>query len=404
MRVVYLCQYFNTPEMSGGSRPYEFARRLVAAGHDVHMITSDRRRTGKPYETIEAGIRVTWIPVPYSNRMGTLERLRSFAVFAMRSARYAAASDADVVFATSTPLTITLPAVYAKWRQRIPMVFEVRDLWPELPIAMGVLKDPISRRVARLLERFAYRNSAHVVALSPGMKAGIVAAGYPEKKVTVIPNASDVELLDVDPQRGETLRTEYEWLGNRKLVVYTGTLGPINGVSFLAEIAGEMWHLNPEVRFLVVGEGRDEKRVRERADHLGVLGKNFFMLPRIPKEDIPSVLSAADVCVSLFIDVKEMWANSANKFFDALAAGRPVAINYGGWQAELLLESGAGVVMEASDPSSAAMTLNDLLSDEERLAAASQRAGNLAKTRFDRAKLTLELERVLVEAASSTPT
>ena len=235
--MVYLHQYFNTPAMQGGTRSYEMARRLVAAGHEVHMVTSDRERSGAPYQTDEAGINVTWIPVAYSNTMGALSRIRAFADFAWKSSRIAAKIDGDIVFATSTPLTIAIPGVYASKRRKIPMVFEVRDLWPEMPIAMSVLRDPVSKFLARKLERFAYRNSAHIVALSPGMKEGVVKQGYPESRVSVIPNGCDTEEFDVDPARGLAFRAQYDWLQDRPLVVYVGTIGAVNGVSYLADLA-----------------------------------------------------------------------------------------------------------------------------------------------------------------------
>ena len=145
MRIIYLHQYFNTPNMSGGTRSYEMARRLVDRGHEVHMVTSSR--DGKPSgrhargwtETVEAGIQVHWCSVPYSNHMSSRRRLGAFAKFSRLAARKATALRGDVVFATSTPLTIALPAVYAARRRSIPMVFEVRDLWPEMPIAVGAL-------------------------------------------------------------------------------------------------------------------------------------------------------------------------------------------------------------------------------------------------------------------------
>src|SRR5205823_13311940 len=142
MRIVYLHQYFVTPQMAGGSRSYEMARRLVAAGHDVHMVTSDRDAADAhaPWRhSVEAGIHVHWTPIAYDNRMSYGERMRAFLRFAWRAARKAVALRGDVVFATSTPLTIAIPAVYAARRLRVPMVFEVRDLWPEVPIAIGAI-------------------------------------------------------------------------------------------------------------------------------------------------------------------------------------------------------------------------------------------------------------------------
>ena len=171
MKILYLHQYFKTPGMAGGTRSFEMARRLVARGHEVHVVTARDAPGSRVWTyTQESGIDVHWCSVPYSNHMSYSRRIRAFAKFSRLAARRAASIEADVLFATSTPLSIVLPASYAARRQRIPMVFEVRDLWPELPIAVGALKNPLAIAAARWLERFAYRKATHVVALSPGMR------------------------------------------------------------------------------------------------------------------------------------------------------------------------------------------------------------------------------------------
>ncbi len=151
--------------MSGGTRSFEIARRLVAYGHKVHMITSDRRSTftRRWYRTNEHGIQVHWLPVPYENAMPYHVRIRAFLRYAVNAGLYAGQFEADLVYATSTPLTIALPAIYLAKRRNIPMVFEVRDLWPELPIAVGAIKGPLIFP-ARWLERIAYYNSAYIIA------------------------------------------------------------------------------------------------------------------------------------------------------------------------------------------------------------------------------------------------
>ena len=280
MKIVYLHQYFSTPSMSGGIRSYEMAKRLVAWGHQVHMVTSDRTgdRGEGCYETNEDGIVVHWLPVEYDNSMSFSRRIRAFVKFAIAAARKAKSIDGDIVFATSTPLTIALPAVWAAKRRKRPMVFEVRDLWPEIPIAIGALKSKPMIMAARWLERFAYRNSSAVVALSPGMRDGVVNTGYPAEKVVIIPNASDLDLFDVPAESGQAFRAKYDWLQDRPLVVYSGTFGFMNGVSYLAELAAEAYRINPDVRFVAVGGGREKDLIIETATRLGVLNKNFFDL------------------------------------------------------------------------------------------------------------------------------
>ncbi len=280
------------------------------------------------------------------------------------------------------------------------MVFEVRDLWPELPIAIGALKGAMIPP-AKWLERFAYRNSERIVALSPGMRDGVAKAGYPQEKISIIPNSSDIELFDIPESDGERFRHSFEWLQDHPLVVYTGTLGKINGVSYMAELAAKTWESAPEIRFLVVGNGAEEEMVRQKAQDLGVYLRNFFMMKPVAKQEMPAVLSAATVATSFVVDIPKLWANSANKFFDALASGTPIAINYQGWQEKLLRETEAGIILPAKNLDEAANKLVDFIYDPDRLNTAAQAARKLAETRFNRDHLAKKLETVLVDVVEN---
>jgi glycosyltransferase involved in cell wall biosynthesis len=401
VKIIYLHQYFNTPLMSGGTRSYEMARRLVAAGHEVHMATSDRQRSGKPYKTVEDGIQVTWIPVAYSNHMGALARIRAFVDFAWKSARIASKVNGDVVFATSTPLTIAIPGIVASRRRRIPMVFEVRDPWPDMLVGLGAIRNPLLIRLTKWFERFAYHRSKRIVALSDGINAVILSTGYPADRIAVIPNSSDIEAFDVPAEAGSVFRQKYDWLQGRRLVLYAGTIGIANGVDYLVRVAKEMLLLDDQVRFLVIGDGGQQENVRSLARELGVLGVNFHMLPPMTKAEVPSVFSAADISLVLLKDVPELWANSSNKFFDGLAAGRPVVVNNVGWQSKLLNETGAGFDLDPRDHRSAAVKLLSHLNDNDSLKAAGIAARSLAEDRFDRNKLAIQLERVLHDAVTA---
>ena len=406
MKIIYLHQYFKTPDMNGGTYSYEMARRLVARGHEVHMVTADCEtsvgRIGNPsyvrrrwYRTEEAGIQVHWIPLPYSNRMSYKRRLRTFLEFAWLAARKAVTLPGDVVYASSSPLTIALAGVRAARSKSIPMVFEVADLWPDTPIAVGALKSRPAIAAARWLERFAYRNAARVVAFSPDMKKGIQAAGCPAEKVTVIYNGCDLRLFQVPESAGHDFRSRYGWLGNRPLVVYTGTLGVVNGVDYLARLAAAVRRRDPEIRFLVMGDGCRKDEVRRAARECGVLDRNFFMLPPVPKTELPAVLSAADLATSTVIDRKALWANSASKVYDAMAASRPVAVNHGGWLAKLIRESHCGLVLDARDFERAGAELVAAVGNRRGLAAAGAAARRVGEDRFDRGKLSRRLESVL---------
>ena len=403
MKIIYLHQYFNTPNMSGGTRSYEMARRLVAAGHEVHMITSWRKegstKTGW-FTTTEQGINVHWFPVPYANTMSYVQRIRAFFDFALAAKRKAVEIRGDVVFATSTPLTIAIPAVFAAKKHQVPMVFEVRDLWPELPVAIGALRNPASIMLAKMLEKWAYRNSDAVIALSPGMRDGVIKTGYPGDRVAVIPNSSDNREFKHDSAAATAFRKARSWLGERPLLVYTGTFGRINGVGYMVELAREIRNIDPEIRILLVGAGQEREQIIQQAKNQGVFEQNLFFEERLPKKEIPALLSAANMASSLFLNLKEMQANSANKFFDALASSTPVMINYGGWQHELIETHKCGLAMWRKPIREAAEIITKALRDEVWLAQTSTAARQLAEDKFDRDLLAQQLERVISAAAN----
>ncbi len=406
MKIIYLHQYFNTPEMSGGTRSYEMARRMVRAGHEVHMITSSRDSSSDQHcwqTTNEAGIQVHWYPVPYSNHMTYSQRVRAFFSFAKAARKKAIELSGDVIFATSTPLTIALPAVPASRRKNIPMVFEVRDLWPEMPIAMGALNNPLLRVSARWLERWAYKNSSAVVALSPGMKAGVLATGYPAERVAVIPNSSDNREFAFNADAARQFRAARSWLGDKPLLVYTGTFGKVNGVGYMVELAKALLARGSDVRILLVGDGAERDIVKQAAEVAGVYQNNLFIEAPLPKKEIPALLSAATMASALFIDLPEMRPNSANKFFDALASGTPVLLNYGGWMHDLVTEHGCGLSMWQKSVDDVADILDAKMHDQAWLHDAGQAARELAEEFFDRDILADQLMSVLQSVVDGEP-
>ncbi|MBI5442508.1 MAG: glycosyltransferase family 4 protein [Deltaproteobacteria bacterium] len=406
MHILYIHQYFVPPDGKGGTRSYEMARRLVRAGHQVTLLTSSAffpkhyNLDGEVSRLECDGIQLVVVRIPYSNKLSFRRRLLVFVEFAYRASVLAAGVEGiDLVFATSTPLTIAIPGIVAKSRRRVPMVFEVRDLWPEIPISLGAIRNPLLIWASKALERCAYRSSARVVALSPGMRDGVARAGYPAERVTVIPNSSDVQNFDVPDTAGQQFLSEHPYLKRGPLVTYTGTLGVVNNARYFVDIAERMLLLDPDVTFLIVGDGHEHANVRLAAQAAGVFEKNLWMLPPLPKNEIPKVLSATTLGSSFFIDNPVLWHNAANKFFDSLAAGRPIVLNYEGWQAELVRQRKAGVVVPPNDPVTAARLIQEFVRDEHRLRQGRQAARELAMNEFNRDILAEKLRRVLEEAA-----
>lgn len=403
MRIAYLHQYFNTPTMTGGTRSYEMARRLVDYGHDVEMITT--WRSGCQYDewftTQEAGINVHWLPVAYSNNMGFVDRVKAFLHFAISARARAVSTRADLVFATSTPLTIAIPGVGAAKALKVPLVFEVRDLWPEMPISTGDLKNPALIALANKLERYAYTNSQEIIALSPGMADGVERAGIPTDRITMIPNSSDLDVFENSKGLLEDVLPNAPNLTGKKLVIYCGTFGRVNKVSYMAKVAAAAREIDPRIVFFAVGEGAEEGILRETAQNLGVLGNNMFIFPPVAKSQVPAVFRACQMSMSLFDDIPAMRNNSANKFFDTLASGRPIGINYLGWHADLVHTEEMGLVLPFDDPRTAAQQISKFLNDQSATEQAGKNALRVAQEQFDRDILAQKFQKVLLRAQTN---
>ena len=366
MNILYLHQYFNTPSMPGSTRSYEFAKRLVARGDTVHMVTTNWQGKSKLSFTNESGINVYWAPIPYANKMNFLRRIWAYLGYVWFTFIIGHKLNYDLIIASSTPLTIAIPALWLKRAKRAKMIFEVRDLWPQLPIAIGALKSPIMIKIAQFLEKKAYAGSEKVIALSIGMNS-VLKERVPSNKISVVTNLSDRKNFKVSDQKGINFRKNYPGISNHPLIVYTGVFGRVNGVIYLVEIAKEIQKINPNVRFLLTGDGFEKEKIQKQSIKYNLLNKILFMERYLPKNEMPDLLSAATITTSFFIDLPEMGHNSANKFFDGLAAGKPIMINYGGWQADLLKESGAGFIIPQNNSSQAAKILNDVLTNDETL-------------------------------------
>jgi glycosyltransferase involved in cell wall biosynthesis len=400
MKITYLHQYFITPNMTGGggTRSYEFAKRLVKMGHEVNMITTwtkpDDRKNW--IETEESGIKIHWLPLPYSNHMKYKDRIKAFLIFALKSSKKAASIDTDIIYATSTPLTISLPAIYAAFKKKVPMVFEVRDLWPKIPIVLKIIKNPILKIITNTLEYLTYRYAKSIVALSPAMKEGIITKNISHKKIAVIPNSCDLKNFEYNQKLEMNFRQRRPWLSNNPLLVYAGTFGRINNLQYAIRLAEALKKINSNVKILLIGDGVERNYLINEAKLKKVFEINLFFENSIPKSDISEIFSSATMCANFVMDVKETWANSANKFFDTLAAGKPIFLNHGGWMQDLISFNNCGLCMHGKPMNLVAEELENAMNNNDWLKAAGKTSRILAKKYFDRDLLAKQLEEVLI--------
>lgn len=406
MKITYIHQYFTTPGCAGGTRSYEFATRLVKDGHEVNIITTDsffkqKSNNNRTWDFVEInGINVHICRSNYSNKQGFLSRIFSFLSFMILATIKGLRIKTDLIFATSTPLTIAIPAIIISKIKCKPFVFEIRDAWPDVPIAMGILKSKLIIFIARVLEKAAYINAKGIICLSPGMKDSVESSiGKSLKSIEIIPNGSDNELFDCDYEVPSSLSKEvHSIVKGKKLVIYAGTFGYVNGVDYIVEVAAHLKN-RKDIAFLLIGDGIKKHEIIEKSKKLGVLDNNLYIHAPIPKNDLAKLLKFASLSLSTTIAVPELWNNSANKVFDSFAASVPVAINHKGWLAEILSSHKAGIILSENDCQEAAQMLGAYVSNEAKLYYARQASKKLALTIFSRDLLYNKFKRVLLNAA-----
>ena len=396
MKLLYFHQHFSTPQGSAGTRSYEMARAAIRAGHQVTMVCGSYgvgktgldcpfkygKRTG-----VVDDIKVIEFELSYSNGNSFLNRTWLFICFAFRSTLIAMTHNYDVVFATSTPLTAGVPGIFARWLRRKKFVFEVRDLWPELPKAMGVISNPIILTMMSLLEWVSYKSAHRLVGLSPGICAGIISRGISKSQVSLVPNGCDLEIFDND----SISRAEMPEISDQDfLAVFTGTHGQANGLDAVLDAASKLKEFGEEeIKILLIGAGKLKTDLQYRAKS-ECLDNVVFKNP-VPKDELAKILRRADLGIQILANVPAFYyGTSPNKFFDYLSAGLPVLNNYPGWLAELILKHKCGYAIEPDNPELFARTLIDAKNNRPKLKLMGENAKALAKNNFDRCTLSSE--------------
>jgi glycosyltransferase involved in cell wall biosynthesis len=301
----------------------------------------------------------------------------------------------DVVFATHTPLTIGLAGLTVGQYFKVPFVFEVRDLWPEALVNIGALKNALAIWWLERMAKKIYTGAKYIVALSPGMKDGIIRMGVPADKITVIPNASDLDLFNPDIDGS----AQHQQLGlkDRFAAIYFGAMGLANGLEYVVEAARILTKRgNNNIVLVLLGSGGKRAELEKLASEYEL--KNvIFSNPAPNKEQLAQIVAGCDVCLTIYKATKEhTW--SPNKMFDALAAGKPVLINVPGWLGETIEKNNCGRYVNASRPEMLADALEEFAANPELCRQMGKNARDLAEREFDRAKLANIFENVLIEA------
>jgi len=396
VHLLILHQNFVDHRHPGGTRHLELAKNLVEMGHRVTVVTGTLDYlTGKPIEGPRRE-RISGVEVVRSYAFPSLHysliwRVVSYVSFMLTSIWSAIRiREVDVVLGTTPPL-FQLPSAWLVARlKRRPFVLEVRDLWPEFAIDMGVLTNPIIIFSARRAEQFFYRRADHFVVNSPAYREYLVGKGVPLKTISVIPNGVDIRMFDPD-SRGQQIRDELG-LGDDFVVTYAGAMGPANDIETILD-AAMRFDRAAHVRFVLVGGGRDaislERKARARGlDHVVFAGT-------YPKDRMRCVLAASNACVATLMNIPMFKTTYPNKVFDYMAAGRPTILGIDGVIRDVIEQSEGGLFVTPGDSEALAQAIETMRSDPDLAQRMGRSARRYVEEHFDRRLQSTELEKVL---------
>lgn len=388
MDIIYYHQYFITQEGSGGTRSFENAKALVKLGHNVTIVCGDGKSgvhdkyvNGVRKGTIQ-GINIIQFDIKYSNHQSFGNRVFSFIKFIMKSSRLVFTTNYDIIIATSTPLTIAIPGILAKLFKNKIFIFEVRDLWPELPKAMGIIKNSILLFLLSTFEYIAYKSADRIIALSDGMKLGIIKRGISDNKIKVVPNGCDIEFFNSVPFKRNS---------NKNFIgIYAGAHGMANGLNFLIDVGLYLKNKGKtNISILLIGDGSEKAFLQERVKKEKI--KNIVFKPFIPKKNIVRFFKDADVGLQILKNIPAFYnGTSPNKFFDYLSAGLPVIINYPGEICNIIIKNNIGLAISSSEVVEFAEGLIYLSENKKILKDMSLRSKALASSDYKRKKLASE--------------
>lgn len=386
MNVLILHQHFNTPEKGGALRSYYLAKALVDHGAKVNVITAHNHKEFKK-ERVD-GIDVHYLPVPYYNRFGFAARSWAFLKYVWGAIRLSGQfKDADYCYAMSVPLTVGLAAQWIKKKYSIPYIFEVGDLWPDAPVQMGFVRNYFSMQFLYAMERSIYKSAESIVALSPSIQAAIEKK-VPGKKIHVVPNMADCDFYKPEAKKFE-LEEKFNVRG-KFVVSYIGAVGLANGLDYFLECAHTSRKTELPIHFFVCGDGALLDRLKGNAKQMGLLNITFVDFTN--RQGVSELLNVTDAVFICYKPVPILETGSPNKYFDGLAAGKLIVINFGGWIRMEVEENSCGMYVNPHQPTDFVKKIVPFLSDKRLLAAYQQAARQLAEQKYSRQLLSKKFQ------------
>jgi glycosyltransferase involved in cell wall biosynthesis len=372
MKILLLNQAFVSPDEPGHTRHFEMAQYLRDHGHELVIVASDLNyqtgqrtveRHGVFTEQMIDGVRVLRSYIYPTLHRSYFWRIVSFFSF-MFSAVWTALSvkDADLIMGTTPQIFQAVSAWFVAFIRNKPFLLEVRDLWPEFGISMGVITNPIVIALARWLEKFLYARATHILVNSPAYKEYMVTRGVPASKITYIPYGTDVDMFNPSVD-GWAVRRKLG-LEDKFVVLYAGALGQANDIYTVLCAAK---HLNEEdhIRFVFWGDGKERPNLQTEAERLEL--QNVIFAGVCPKKEMPFVIASSDVCLAILQNVPMFRTTYPNKVFDYMAAARATVLVIDGVIRQVIESSDGGVFVEPANHELLAMTILELSKDPQRV-------------------------------------
>jgi glycosyltransferase involved in cell wall biosynthesis len=354
MRILYFYQYFSTPKGSWGTRVYEFAKEWVKQGHEVTVISSIYSKSDlKAKRFVEdqyfENIHVKVLNISIDNKQSFIKRVWSFIAYSVVASYFALKLRADVVIASSGPITVGLPGLMAKYFKRRKLIFETRDLWPEGAIELGVIKNSLIKKFAYWFEKKCYKASSFIITLSPGMTQHLKKR-FELSKIDDVTNAANIQLFSTP------VDFKSDIVKAKSYAIYTGNIGMVNNSYWLYNAAKVLKEKNREdIIILLIGEGQQAGELDKLSKEENV--ENFIHLSLIPKSELVFYVQNAFVSLVPLKGTPVLDTSSPNKFFESLAAGVPVIQNTQGWMKDFLIEHEVGFTLDPNDPNQLANKL-----------------------------------------------
>jgi glycosyltransferase involved in cell wall biosynthesis len=382
VKVLLLHQHFNTPAKGGAIRSYYLAKALVDAGIHVTVITAHADKY--KVESVE-GIEVHFLCVPYDNRYGFYKRSVSFINYVWRTVSLARRlRGSDFCYAMSVPLTVGIAAMAIRMRHRIPFIFEVGDLWPDAPIQLGYIKNGLLKKLLYGLEKKIYNSARAIVALSPAIESAIKQKVSAKKNVHIIPNMSDTDFFRLQP-KNSILQRSFK-VENKFVVSYIGAIGVANGLHHFVDCARASKAAGLPVQFFLCGEGAELPALRQMV--LDEALDNFTIIPFQNREGVRELLKVTDATFISYQPISILETGSPNKYFDGLAAGKLIIVNFGGWIKDEIEVNRCGFYVDQNSEGDFVKKITPFLYSEKLVKHYQLASRTLAENSYSRAMLS----------------